>query len=79
MNGIDRRDSSLGYTLENCLPACGVCNKAKLDYTEEEFLVWTNRLGSFQQAKLIRSVDQTPAEGREVSTVPEEELELEEA
>lgn len=28
-NGIDRKDSSLGYTFDNCLTCCGVCNLQK--------------------------------------------------
>jgi len=36
-NGVDRLDSSKGYTLENCVPACGVHNKMKLDKSPEEF------------------------------------------
>lgn len=31
-NGIDRVDSSEGYSLKNCVPCCDVCNKMKLDY-----------------------------------------------
>lgn len=33
-NGIDRKDNNLGYTLENSLPCCKICNVAKnhLDY-----------------------------------------------
>ncbi len=37
-NGIDRVDSSKSYTLDNCVPCCGFCNTAKLDYTMEEFI-----------------------------------------
>jgi hypothetical protein len=37
-NGVDRLDSSLGYTLENCVSACGVHNKMKLDMSAEDFL-----------------------------------------
>jgi 5-methylcytosine-specific restriction endonuclease McrA len=37
-NGIDRIDSSKGYTLENCRPCCYSCNIAKSDMTEENFL-----------------------------------------
>lgn len=36
-NGIDRVDNDIGYKLENCVPACGFCNSAKLDYTVDEF------------------------------------------
>src|SRR3990172_197309 len=30
-NGIDRVNNSLGYILDNCVPCCEVCNKAKRD------------------------------------------------
>lgn len=36
--GIDRKDSSLGYTEENCQPCCSYCNTMKWDKDEEEFL-----------------------------------------
>lgn len=38
-NGIDRIDSSKGYILENCVPCCGMCNKMKMDLSQEEFLM----------------------------------------
>lgn len=37
-NGVDRLDSSLGYTLENCVPCCKYCNRAKSDLSLEQFL-----------------------------------------
>lgn len=37
-NGIDRIDSTKGYTLDNCVPCCSKCNKMKNTYTKEEFL-----------------------------------------
>lgn len=37
-NGIDRVDSSLGYSLDNCVPCCGVCNKMKLSMSHDEFI-----------------------------------------
>lgn len=36
--GIDRKDNTKGYTIENSLPCCGICNWMKSDYTYEEFL-----------------------------------------
>jgi hypothetical protein len=36
-NGIDRIDSSIGYTLNNCIPCCTSCNYAKHKLTQEEF------------------------------------------
>jgi 5-methylcytosine-specific restriction endonuclease McrA len=38
MNGIDRIDSSIGYSLENCVPCCARCNWMKSDLSQEEFL-----------------------------------------
>jgi hypothetical protein len=37
VNGLDRRDNSIGYTIENTVPCCNQCNFAKNSYTEEEF------------------------------------------
>ena len=43
-NGIDRRDNKIGYTKENCLPCCFICNNAKhaMDYLT--FSNWIKRL-----------------------------------
>ena len=45
-NGIDRIDSNLGYFIENCLPCCGICNRAKNKLSYEEFKTWIERLKS---------------------------------
>ena len=37
-NGVDRIDSALGYTPENCVACCTVCNRMKLDYSRTDFL-----------------------------------------
>ena len=37
-NGIDRKDSSLGYVLGNVVTCCQQCNMAKSDYSYTEFL-----------------------------------------
>lgn len=43
-NGVDRIDSSIGYTDKNCIPACKICNNMKWHFTKEDF---------FKQVKLI--------------------------
>lgn len=48
-NGIDRIDSSKGYTIENCIPCCKICNKAKLDYSYEYFMKWVEQLVKFRR------------------------------
>jgi 5-methylcytosine-specific restriction endonuclease McrA len=35
--GIDRVDSDLGYTMQNCVPCCRSCNQAKNDLSQNEF------------------------------------------
>lgn len=37
VNGIDRKDNSIGYTLNNCVPCCTFCNIAKGTLSEDEF------------------------------------------
>ncbi len=37
-NGIDRKNSTLGYTMDNCVTCCGSCNIMKNKFTEEEFI-----------------------------------------
>lgn len=36
-NGIDRVNNSLGYTLDNCVPCCEMCNRMKLAYSVDQF------------------------------------------
>jgi len=48
-NGIDRKDSTKGYTKENCVPCCHTCNTAKSDRPIGEFLKWAKRLVEHQQ------------------------------
>ena len=47
-NGIDRKDNALGYTIENCLPCCKICNYAKHKLSFEEFEEWLNRIVEFK-------------------------------
>ena len=37
-NGIDRRDNSKGYEMDNCRPCCAPDNKGKWKYSEEDYL-----------------------------------------
>jgi len=36
--GIDRKDSSIGYRVGNCVPCCGTCNLAKMTLSVSEFV-----------------------------------------
>lgn len=37
-NGVDRINSTDGYSISNCVPCCETCNKMKLDYDQHDFL-----------------------------------------
>ncbi|OUS00295.1 hypothetical protein A9Q84_00145 [Halobacteriovorax marinus] len=50
-NTIDRKDSTLGYTLKNCVAACEMCNRMKMDLDYEVFIAWVNKISRFQNEK----------------------------
>jgi len=43
-NGIDRVDNSIGYTEDNTVACCGVCNHAKKNMSKQDFLSWVERV-----------------------------------
>ena len=49
--GIDRIDSSKGYTEDNCVPCCKVCNTMKWDLTIEQFTKHINKISSHLNSK----------------------------
>lgn len=46
-NGLDRVDSSKGYTMDNVVPCCKYCNIAKNSMTQEEYVKFINRVYTF--------------------------------
>lgn len=45
-NGIDRKDNAKGYCVENVLPCCFQCNRAKGQMGYEKFIDWIFRCSS---------------------------------
>jgi hypothetical protein len=43
-NGIDRMNSTLGYTPVNTVPCCKVCNFTKGARSYEEFAIWISNI-----------------------------------
>ncbi len=44
-SGIDRVDSSAGYTEDNVVPCCKICNYAKSNMHQDDFRKWALRIG----------------------------------
>ena len=42
--GVDRIDNAEGYTLDNCVPCCMICNKMKKAMSSKEFLDHIGRI-----------------------------------
>lgn len=45
-NGIDRVDNFKGYTLENSVPCCTICNRAKSNMLYDDFMSYIQRFKS---------------------------------
>lgn len=50
-NGIDRIDSSQGYTEENTVSCCTTCNYGKHKQSEQEFIKWIQKVYNYQMTK----------------------------
>lgn len=50
-SGIDRIDSSLGYTTDNVVPCCTMCNRMKLDYITSDWLAKMKQILSHMERK----------------------------
>lgn len=46
-NGVDRRDNTQGYTLENSVPCCGPCNSHKSNKPVDALYNWLDRAARF--------------------------------
>lgn len=42
--GVDRKDTFVGYTVSNSVPACRICNYGKNKITESEFVAYINHI-----------------------------------
>lgn len=48
-NGVDRIDNFIGYVLSNCVTACTMCNLAKKNFSQADFLNWVERVYQYQK------------------------------
>ena len=43
-NGIDRIDNAGGYTSENIVTCCAICNRGKHTMSQDNFIAWVSRV-----------------------------------
>lgn len=46
-NGIDRVNNKIGYTTKNSVPCCTICNRAKRDWTKQDFIDSVGKIYNF--------------------------------
>lgn len=63
VNGIDRKDSKLGYTVENCVPCCPICNQMKMDLDYTDFLTHIELIMQHKRATTISKESTSQAFG----------------
>lgn len=51
-NGIDRVDNTKGYSIQNCVTACRMCNISKNNHSYEDFKKWIQRLIDFNKENI---------------------------
>ena len=54
--GIDRKDSSKGYTLENCVSCCDICNRMKMQMSENTFLNRIEQIYNYSVLKRSQTI-----------------------
>jgi 5-methylcytosine-specific restriction endonuclease McrA len=51
-NGIDRVNNNLGYSIDNIVPCCTICNRAKNSMTYIEYTEYLNELSVYRTEKI---------------------------
>ena len=49
INGIDRINSLIGYTIDNCVTCCSKCNLMKNVFSVEEFLTHVSKIHNYNK------------------------------
>jgi 5-methylcytosine-specific restriction endonuclease McrA len=64
--GVDRVESAVGYTPENVVPCCEICNRAKWDMPYDAFVAWIARLTEYHwfhpdvmPSRMIRKIQES--------------------
>lgn len=50
-NGIDRKNPLKGYTKQNCVPCCKICNRAKSNLSYNKWVEYLKRIKTYNDEK----------------------------
>ncbi len=77
VNGVDRINSSLGYSKENCVPCCTMCNRMKLDYSLSDFYNHVSRIyNHIKSSQTISEESTLQANGNGKGSCPEKDNDI---
>jgi len=72
-NGLDRQDTSKGYTIENVLACCSTCNMMKAFYNKDNFIKQMKKISDFKQTYPIEW-DTIPCNGFHMGAAKSDEI-----
>lgn len=47
-NGLDRLNNDIGYVIQNCVPCCYICNRAKNSMVYQDFIEYINDMVQYR-------------------------------
>jgi hypothetical protein len=54
-NGIDRVDPNFGYTIQQCVSCCKICNTGKMNLSYREWQAHLDQLAKYQKKREVIS------------------------
>ena len=72
-NGLDRQDTSKGYTIENVLACCSTCNMMKAFYNKDDFIKQMKKISDFKESYPVEW-DSIPCNGFHMGAAKSDEV-----
>jgi len=67
-SGLDRLNNEIGYTRQNVVPCCIICNRAKNSMPFKDFIDWLNKLTDYRQRMMNEQAKQKQGADQAVRT-----------
>lgn len=66
-SGLDRINNDIGYTRQNVVPCCIICNRAKNSMPFKDFIDWLNKLTDYRQRMVNEQAKQEEVGNNSIS------------